>query len=80
MAVVLKLMVVDLIKEEVAFLVFLTPILFSISAYPALLSQLSQGKSSGTPWTDYLLHEGPTQKDQQAFTLTFTPSDNLEWP
>lgn len=39
--------------------------------------QLSSGKRQGTPWTGRQSITGPTYKDKQPCTLTFTPMDNF---
>lgn len=41
-------------------------------------SQLTSGKSHGTPWAGCQSIAGITQQDKQAFMLAFTPINNLE--
>ncbi|MDF4321764.1 hypothetical protein P3377_24610, partial [Vibrio parahaemolyticus] len=56
----------------------------SVTAYPLegrwSLSQLTLGERQGTPWTGHQTITGLTHRDRQPFTLTFTPTDNLESP
>ena len=43
-------------------------------------SQLTLGERRGSPWTGRQCFTGPTYRDKQPFTLTFTPTVNLESP
>ena len=38
------------------------------------------GERQGTPWTGHQTITGLTHRDRQPFTLTFTPTANLESP
>ncbi|XP_049444776.1 uncharacterized protein LOC125896339 isoform X2 [Epinephelus fuscoguttatus] len=40
----------------------------------------TSGERQGTPWTGRQTIAGLTHRDKQPFTLTFTPTDNLESP
>ena len=42
-------------------------------AYPSVV-----GQRWGTPWTSCQFITGLTYRDEQPFTLTFTPTGNLE--
>ncbi|XP_060781597.1 prolyl endopeptidase-like isoform X2 [Neoarius graeffei] len=44
------------------------------------LSQLTTGERRGTPWTSHRVITGLTHRHRQPFTLTFTPTVNLESP
>ncbi len=49
-------------------------------SFAGLWSQLSLGEQRGTPWTGRQSVTGPTYRDRQPLTLTFTPTGNLESP